>query len=92
MYALPHASICLKIISLHKQTGEFFKFHTEHMEKLTQAISRIQEKKNVVTAEDLMKRGIQPGRELGKMLDEAEKIAINLDLHSPKEVIERLKF
>ncbi|MBM3193250.1 MAG: CCA tRNA nucleotidyltransferase [Chlamydiae bacterium] len=92
MYALPNASICFKIALLHNQSDEFSKYHTEKMKKLSKAIVRIQEKKQVVSANDLMKKGVLPGKELGKMLEEAEKIAINLDLQTPKEVMDHLKF
>lgn len=92
MYALPHASICLKILSLHKGSDDFYEYHKGQMEKLSAALTRIQENRTIVTADDLIQRGIKPSKELGKMLEEAERIAINHDLHTPAEVLKHLIF
>ncbi len=91
LYALPHSEICLKILSLHKQSDAFTHQHKNQMAKLKTAIIRIQENKSVVTANDLIQIGVPPGRELGKLLVDAERIAINLDLHDPHEVIKKIR-
>ena len=90
IYALPFAEICLKIVSLHKNTSDFFSHHKAQMEKLRPVLHRIQENRTVVSSADLIQRGIKPSKELGKLLQDAERIAINNDLHTPAEVLKRL--
>ncbi len=87
IYALPHAEICLKIEVLHGASKEE---HITRMDKLSPAIIRIQEKRTIITADDLIKRGIKPGKELGQMLKQAERIAINQSLIHPNDVLKYL--
>ncbi len=90
MYALPHAVICLKIASFHINSKFFITHHQSLMDKLHLSIRRIQENRTVVSAADLIQRGLKPGKQLGKLLLEAERIAINLNLYTPSEVINHL--
>lgn len=87
IYALPHANICLKIVSLHQASDAFYQHHMKEMERLHSVIQRIQEKRTIVTANDLIKIGMKPGKELGELLERAERIAINQDLTDSKEVL-----
>ncbi len=90
LYAMPHAQICLRILSFYKEEA-FYNHHTAQIKKLKTSIRRIQEKTPVVTAEELIKRGIKPGKELGKLLQEAERIAINSNMQTAEEVFRHLK-
>jgi poly(A) polymerase len=60
-------------------------------ERLKKAIFRIQTKDPVVGSEDLKKNGIPPGKEMGLLLKEAERIAIEEDLDTSNEVLKKLK-
>lgn len=54
-------------------------------------IKRIQTATPVVTAIDLMSRGVQPGRLLGDLLKEAENISIEYDCQDKEKVLSLLK-
>ena len=54
-------------------------------------IQRIESKKPIVTAAELQRHGIVPGKTMGILIKEAERIAIAHDLHEPIAVIEILK-
>lgn len=58
--------------------------------RLEKAVERIQNNTPVVKAYHLIEKGIAAGKSLGKLLKEAEKIAINEDLDIPEEVLKRL--
>lgn len=89
-YANPHAQVCLDIFALRLHIEDRQNFLNEHQErqiKLNEAISRIREQNPVVRAEHLMKKGIQPGKKMGDLLREAERIAINQHLSDPEKVL-----
>ncbi len=66
-------------------------FHTQKKEELSSYILRIQEKKPLLTASDLLEEGILPSPRLGLLLKEAEKLSINLKLNDKNLIIEALK-
>ncbi len=81
-YANPKADLCLQI--LYNDT------HSKQRLELQEAIQRIQEKNPVVKSSDLIKEGVTPGKRMGELLKEAEKIAINENINEPKEILKRL--
>mgnify|MGYP000169640064 CR=1 FL=1 len=89
LYSMPHAQICLKIRAFYHEES-FYNFHRDQMKQLKASIKRIQEKTPLVSSEHLIKRGIKPGPEIGKLLQQAERLAINLNLHSAEEVFNYL--
>ena len=66
---------------------EFIQEHETGQKKLNQHIERIRKRRPLVTAAHLQKKGIPPGKRLGELLREAEKIAINQDLSDPNLVM-----
>lgn len=90
----PDFRLCLDVI-LAKETEENIRFlHYYYMglsQRLHSHIQRIKEKKPLVSSALLVKCGIQPGKKMGMLLAEAEKIAINQNLHDPVLVLEQLK-
>ncbi len=69
-------------------------FHLSHKEKidiLSPYIIRLQEKKPVIVADDLLKEGIPPGKTLGILLKEAEKISINTLTEDKQKILDTLK-
>lgn len=93
-YAHSLADLCIKIIACHypqEKQKSFIQHHATQMQLLEQAILRIRSKNPVVRAEHLMKEGIAPGQKMGKLLKEAERIAINGSLEDPGAVMKLLK-
>lgn len=83
-YAHPSSSIALEF--------EENKFeHQLRQEELRAHIERLISKKPLVGSEELKAIGILPGREMGKLLKEAETLAINYNLSEPSEVLAKLK-
>lgn len=81
-YANPLADLCLQILFGNK--------HTQQREDLKEAIQRIQDKNPVVKSIDLIKAGITPGKRMGELLKEAEKIAINENINDPQKILNQL--
>ena len=53
-------------------------------------INRIKGKKPLVTAQDLIEKGLSPGPQIGAYLKKAEEIAITHKLDDKKEILDRL--
>ncbi|NGX55697.1 MAG: CCA-adding enzyme [Chlamydiae bacterium] len=93
-YAHPHTPLFLEVQKAKLLPPKRQPFHQEHQQreqKLAAHIKRIQEHRPLVTATLLQSEGIKPGKIMGKLLREAERITINEDLSSASEVLERLK-
>ncbi|MCB1082346.1 MAG: CCA tRNA nucleotidyltransferase [Chlamydiia bacterium] len=92
-YANPHYPLCLKICAIHfpiDQRQTFLQKHHMQFDHLEMYIKRIQEKDPILKAADLKKRGIQEGPEMGKLLKEGERLAINEGLKDVEEILKRL--
>jgi poly(A) polymerase len=93
-YANAFAPVCLQIISCHfepRRRAAFLREHEVQMEELQKSIERIQKHDPVVKSDDLKRAGVQPGVNMGLLLREADRIAINEQLHESGPIIERLK-
>lgn len=90
IYANPEADMCLRILAVHQPPG-FLEEHAARQLQLQRATQRIQEQRPVVRAEMLIEKGIAPGKTLGLLLKEAERIAVNENVEDPQKVIEVLK-
>lgn len=66
-------------------------FHNTKKEYLAPYILRIQEKKPLLTASDLLLEGITPSPLLGNLLKEAEKLSINLKILDKEVLLKTLK-
>lgn len=89
LLANPLAPVCLDIVSVGNNTGK-----NQVLEKSVELkiqIARICNKTPVVTAKDLEQEGISPGILMGKLLKEAEKIAILEKIEDCAAVIKTLK-
>jgi poly(A) polymerase len=94
LYAHPYYETCLQVFSARFQgecKEQFLLKHRLRRQALSEHIKRISNKKPLVNANFLQKHGIAPGRLMGKLLQEAEKIAISRDLHQPDAILEILK-
>jgi poly(A) polymerase len=61
--------------------------HQKRKQDLKHHLDRLHTKKPVVSSQDLLERGIQPGVKMGELLKAAETLAIDHDLHEAAEVI-----
>lgn len=91
-YAHPDAEICLAVYAARLENGtKFLNEHADKKKMLDSHIQRILEKKPVISSTDLVAEGIKPGIAMGRFLKEAEKIAIEHDLHNKDSVLILLK-
>jgi poly(A) polymerase len=93
-YAHPDSEICLQVYAARlpvDEKKEFFNKHQAWRKELEWHILKIQEKKTVLTSYDLMKAGVEKGKQMGLLLKEGEKIAIEQDIREPDAVILQLK-
>lgn len=93
-YANSHAQFCIDIIAANlkgEEHTDFLKHHADRMEALTPHSRRIAEKTPLVTGKMLQKLGVEPGKQMGMLVREAEYLAITHDLHDAHPLIELLK-
>jgi poly(A) polymerase len=91
-YANADAQRSLEIFALTlPNEKEFLLQHENRVHTLQKAIERIREKNPVVRSADLIQLGIKPGVIMGKLLKEAERIAINENLEESSAVLAQLK-
>ena len=83
-----------KIIALHKQETleEFLKFHQDKQQELAPFIQLMQNKKQLVSAEDLKQIGIPAGPKMGSLLQEGMRYAINHRCQDPKIILAHLQY
>lgn len=93
-YANAFATHALQITAAHlerRQRLVFLQEHEKQRDELVRSIERIQRHDPVVKSEDLMRAGISPGKMMGILLKEADRIAINEQLFESAAIIKRLK-
>lgn len=91
-YAHPLSEMCLKIYAARlSNPEEFLKSHREKQKSLEWHIERLVNKTPLVSSKDLFDVGIAKGIQMGNLLKEAEKIAIEQDIKDTKTVLEILK-
>lgn len=86
-YAHPHSSLFLSTLPSSSIAP-----HLAAQEALAPHIERIRTHHPLISAAHLMALGIPPGKRLGLLLKEAEKIVINENLSSPSEALTRLRY
>lgn len=93
-YADSQSRICLQIFEAtlpNQKREDFAHFHHKKHQMLQKYVERIQKKQPIVTSSLLKMEGIAPGKQMGVLLREAEKISINQQIEDPKEIILQLK-
>jgi poly(A) polymerase len=93
-YAHPHSALFLQIQAAKLQPVErvpFVATHEERQRSLAPHIEHIQKRRPILTAAYLKEHGIAPGKEMGLLLKEAERIAVNENLTNPKALLLRLR-
>ena len=89
-YADPNAQLILKIIGTRKGK-EFTEKHHRIQATLKRHIERIKHKTPLVGSKHLQSEGISPGKQMGSLIKEGERIAITQDLQNTQEVMTQLK-
>ncbi|MBS0624330.1 MAG: CCA tRNA nucleotidyltransferase [Verrucomicrobia bacterium] len=89
-YALPAAWLCLEVLAASSQDPSFLKEHEKRKQHLHLHIERITKKKPLVCAQILQEHGILPGPNMGELLRQAERIAIEHNLEDHNEILKRL--
>lgn len=82
VYANPLSELSLHIL--------FGNNHEQQRDEIQDAVKRIQEKNPVVKSNDLLKAGVPPGKRMGELLRDAEKISINENIQDRQEILKRL--
>lgn len=93
-YADTRSSLALEIHAVKlpdTKKAEFLTFHTKKRKDLSKSITRIQENSPVLTSAHLLDAGIKPGKQMGKLLFEAERLSINERITSPKKLLAKLQ-
>ena len=91
--ANPKSQMCLEVIAARQnplERMEFLAKQNDFRDEYKTHIERIVQKKPLVSASHLMQRGIQPGKQMGSYLKQAEQIAILKKLDDPQHVLEIL--
>lgn len=94
LYANPAFEKCLKVIASSmpvKERNAFLLKHEQRKKALQPHVERIIQKKPLINAAALKQEGITPGKIMGTLMKEAERLAIMNDLNSPSEVMAMLK-
>ena len=93
-YANPFSHTSLQIIGAHlepQRQQAFLKEHEERIEQLSRSIDRIRKHDPVVKSGDLANAGIQPGKTMGRLLTEADRLSANQQIFDPEIIIALLK-
>lgn len=88
-YADPFSNINQQI--LFCENWEALNTHKKQVSKLEHYVRRIIEKNPVIVASDLAKEGILPGKQMGLLLKEAERISVNEQTEEKQTVLSILK-
>jgi poly(A) polymerase len=93
-YAAPLSSMCLSLVEAHLKGEEkvaFMQENARRKERLAGAISRLETKTPYLRASDLLQEGIAPGETMGKLLDEALRMAVNEGVEEKEQILKRLR-
>lgn len=94
LFSDDYCQVCLEVIAAHypeKKRKAFLEKKRALFSKLEPHILRIRAGKTLVTSVSLIKRGIRPGKKMGMLIKEGEKIAVNENLHEEERVIQKLE-
>lgn len=73
-----------------EERESFFQKYAEIFRQLEPHIQRLRTKKPLITAALLQEHGIRPGKQMGLLLREAEKMAVNENWNEPAPLLEKL--
>jgi len=92
LYAHPAVKTALEIIALSQaDPSAFLSKHNQRIDSLARHIQRIQLKTPLINAAILQKHGVVPGKKMGLLLKEAERLAILQDFNEVDPLMVALK-
>lgn len=95
LMAHPHYTLCLHVLAarypLPHERAAFLNKYEQLFQQLESHIKRVQTKSPLITSNLLQQQGILPGKQMGLLLKEAEKLAINENLEQTEWVLAKLK-
>ena len=91
IYADPRSFIALEVVAARKRTFSLLLAHQERAQQLAPHIQRMHQRRPLIGSQDLRKLGIEPGKKMGDILKEAERLAVNYNYHDPAELMAELQ-
>ena len=85
--------LCLKVIAAHYpeiERQEFLYRQSAKYRRLEGHIQRLKAGKSLISAALLQQHGIRPGKEMGWLIKEAERLAINEDCYEAASILAKL--
>ncbi len=92
-YAHPLSQLFLQVFIAKQPSCErqaLYKTHAMRQNELSEAIKRIKNKTPLIAAHHLQQAGIPPGKKMGLLLKEAERLSINHNLSTADDVLKML--
>jgi poly(A) polymerase len=93
LFAHPDSFLCLEVLAARLTEKErilFLQSYRERYENLLPFIKRIRDKKPLISALDLQQRGIKPGKKMGLLLQEAERLSVETKTENADFILEAL--
>ena len=93
-YAEQDAFLCIQVFSAHLSKEErepYLELHRQRMTALSSFIDRVRSRNPVVRSEHLVQEGVKPGKAMGALLKEAERISVNQRIEEAGPIIALLK-
>lgn len=93
LFANPACWLALEVMAARYQNEQrhvFLEAFRERANALNKHVERLRAGKPLITASMLKECGIMPGKNMGLLLKDAEKIAINEDIHDSTVIMQRL--
>lgn len=94
LYAHKDYPLCLEVVAASYPEPEqkaLLHEHHEQSNQLKEHVNRIKEGNPLVSATLLQQQGIRPGKNMGALLKEAERLSMNENIHSAEDIIQRLR-
>ncbi len=94
MLAHPDYELVLKVLAAFyagDQQQHFLNVHQQRIQIMQRHVKRIQEGSPLISAALLKEQGIKPGKAMGILLKEAERLAVNGDYNDPAPILDLLK-
>lgn len=88
------AFLCLEIATCNyseKEQIEYLKLHKKRLKNFAIHIDRVVTNSPLISGKYLLELGLKPGKNLGLLLNEAERYSIINDIHDQNEVLKHLK-
>lgn len=92
-YSHPDSPLFLQVYASRlgpKERAFFLHAHETRRQELEPHIKRIDRKRPLIASSHLIKAGIAPGKSMGLLIKEAERLSVEHDLKTEEEVLEHL--